>query len=128
MRSSTALRSAGRVVRVDARDRLRQYLEQRRELGEQELVLDGMSVEEVMKVIGVPAGMAGATPHKPSAPVMPPPRASRPEPPPIERPVAPEPVVTATRTTAPLGPISVGGAIGEVTGSASHLDTLAAIE
>jgi uracil-DNA glycosylase len=37
---------------VGAEDRLRRYLEQRRELGESELVLDGMSVDEVMKIIG----------------------------------------------------------------------------
>ena len=37
---------------MDARDRLRQYLEQRREMGEQDLVLDGLSVEEVMKLLG----------------------------------------------------------------------------
>jgi DNA polymerase len=37
---------------VDPRERLRRYLEQRRELGESELVLDGMTVEEVMKMLG----------------------------------------------------------------------------
>jgi DNA polymerase len=44
---------------VSAEDRLRRYLEQRRELGESELVLDGMSVEEVMRIIGA-IGTAGA--------------------------------------------------------------------
>lgn len=37
---------------MGAEDRLRRYLEQRRELGESELVLDGMSVDEVMRIIG----------------------------------------------------------------------------
>lgn len=37
---------------MDAKERLRLYLEQRRDLGESELVLDSMSVEEVMKTIG----------------------------------------------------------------------------
>src|SRR5262245_24519649 len=37
---------------MDARDQLRRYLEQRREMGERELVLDGMSVEEVMRILG----------------------------------------------------------------------------
>lgn len=37
---------------MDARDKLRQYLEQRRELGESELVLDSMSVEEALKALG----------------------------------------------------------------------------
>lgn len=38
---------------MDARERLRIYLEQRRELGESELVLDGMPVDEVMALLGV---------------------------------------------------------------------------
>lgn len=38
---------------MDARELLRRYLEQRREMGERELMLDGMSVEEVMKILGV---------------------------------------------------------------------------
>ena len=37
---------------MDPRERLRRYLEQRRELGESELVLDGMTVEDVMQVLG----------------------------------------------------------------------------
>ncbi len=37
---------------MDARDRLRRYLEQRRELGESELVLDGMAVDDVMTLLG----------------------------------------------------------------------------
>jgi DNA polymerase len=47
---------------VDSRDRLRQYLEQRRELGESDLVLDGMTVEEVMKLLGAPALVPGLAP------------------------------------------------------------------
>jgi DNA polymerase len=41
---------------VDARDRLREYLEQRRELGESEFVLDGLSVEDALAALGVRAG------------------------------------------------------------------------
>lgn len=37
---------------MDARDLLRRYLEQRRELGESELVLDGLHVEDVMRLLG----------------------------------------------------------------------------
>lgn len=37
---------------MDARDSLRRYLEQRRELGESELVLDSMSVDEAMTLLG----------------------------------------------------------------------------
>jgi DNA polymerase len=55
MQFSTASRRCG----VEARERLKRYLEQRRELGERELVLDGMTVEYVMKI----AGAAGAAPR-----------------------------------------------------------------
>lgn len=58
---------------MDARERLRQYLEQRREMGESELVLDSLPVEDVLRLIGdkqplrgagstAPAGNAGAVP------------------------------------------------------------------
>jgi uracil-DNA glycosylase len=51
---------------MDAKDRLRRYLEQRRELGESELVLDSLSVEDVMKMVGVrsaaPKGTSTAAP------------------------------------------------------------------
>ena len=37
---------------MDAKDELRRYLEQRRELGESELVLDSMSIEEALRLLG----------------------------------------------------------------------------
>ena len=37
---------------MSAEERLRRYLEQRREMGESELVLDAMTVDDVMKVLG----------------------------------------------------------------------------
>jgi len=37
---------------MDPREQLRRYLEQRREAGERELILDGMSVEDVMRIVG----------------------------------------------------------------------------
>ena len=40
---------------MNARERLRRYLEQRRELGETEFVLDGMPVEDVLSLVGAPA-------------------------------------------------------------------------
>jgi uracil-DNA glycosylase family 4 len=40
---------------MDARDLLRRYLEQRRELGESELVLDSLRVEDVMRLLGATA-------------------------------------------------------------------------
>jgi DNA polymerase len=41
---------------VDARDQLRRYLEQRRELGETELALDGLTVEDALRILGAKAG------------------------------------------------------------------------
>lgn len=45
----------------DGHDRLRQYLEQRRELGESEFVLDGLTVEEALKMMTgrAPSAKAG---------------------------------------------------------------------
>ena len=40
---------------MDAREQLRRYLEQRREMGETELLLDRMSVEEAMQLLGAPS-------------------------------------------------------------------------
>ena len=41
---------------MDAREQLRRYLEQRRELGERDLVLDGLAVEEVLRMMGAAGG------------------------------------------------------------------------
>ena len=59
---------------MDAKDRLRRYLEQRRELGESELVLDAMSVDDLMSIIGAKNVKSASKPvavdHPPSnAPV-----------------------------------------------------------
>src|SRR5687767_7556977 len=51
MRSSTAWRY-GCMHADDPRERLRRYLEQRRDLGESELMLDSMDVGEVLRLIG----------------------------------------------------------------------------
>jgi DNA polymerase len=82
----------------DPHARLRQYLEQRRELGETEFVLDTLSVEEAMKVLtqkGTPPPVewrqvleAPETPVPRSARAVPPraePRSPEPEPPPTIR-------------------------------------------
>jgi uracil-DNA glycosylase len=37
---------------VDGRDQLRRYLEQRREAGEREFFLDGMTVEDALRLVG----------------------------------------------------------------------------
>ncbi|MEP7347170.1 MAG: uracil-DNA glycosylase [Gemmatimonadaceae bacterium] len=47
---------------MDAKEVLRRYLEQRREAGESELVLDGLSVEEALRLIGVPLRSKQASP------------------------------------------------------------------
>ena len=52
---------------MDARDKLRIYLEQRRDLGESELLLDSMTVEEALRTIGAavkPSGGANPTPRE----------------------------------------------------------------
>lgn len=46
---------------MDAKELLRRYIEQRRELGESELVLDKLNVEDVMRAIGA-AGASRPTP------------------------------------------------------------------
>ena len=78
---------------MDAREQLRRYLEQRRELGESDLILDAMSVDEVMGVIAglrraprpvVTRDVARAEPPVPRTapprPVAPPPVAPAPAP------------------------------------------------
>jgi uracil-DNA glycosylase len=62
---------------VDARELLRRYLEQRRDLGESELVLDSMSVDDALALLGAKAG----TPSPREVPKPAAPGASRPEPP-----------------------------------------------
>jgi uracil-DNA glycosylase family 4 len=57
---------------MDAKDALRRYLEQRRDLGESELVLDSMSVEDAMKILGAakyakPASSSEATAKQPGS-------------------------------------------------------------
>jgi DNA polymerase len=49
---------------MDPRDALRRYLEQRRDLGERELVLDSLTVEELMKLLdaGAPSRVSSAAP------------------------------------------------------------------
>jgi uracil-DNA glycosylase len=45
---------------MDAKEQLRRYLEQRREMGERELVLDGMTVSDVLRLIGASSASAPA--------------------------------------------------------------------
>lgn len=56
---------------MDGKERLRRYLEQRRETGERELVLDGMTVDDVMRIVGARAAAmpgSGSLPAPVSAP------------------------------------------------------------
>jgi DNA polymerase len=46
---------------VDAREQLRRYLEQRREAGEIELVLDQMKVDDVLQIVGAKPSTAAAS-------------------------------------------------------------------
>ena len=52
---------------TDPREQLRRYLEQRRELGERELVLDDLSVEEVLRIVAGPPRIS-ASAVKPAGP------------------------------------------------------------
>lgn len=54
---------------MDAREQLRRYLEQRREAGERELILDQLTVDEAMRLIGdrSPAPPSSAGAEEPSA-------------------------------------------------------------
>src|SRR3954454_13059285 len=51
---------------MDAREKLRRYLEQRREMGESELVLDTMTVEDALRIVG---GKSTVLKSEPSSPV-----------------------------------------------------------
>ncbi|MBX9928572.1 MAG: uracil-DNA glycosylase [Gemmatimonadaceae bacterium] len=87
---------------MDARERLRQYLEQRRELGEREFILDDLSVEDALKTLGVSARMSAAAPS-PRAPERPvrAPRNQFPLPPaPVEP--TPAPAAAPTEIAAPI--------------------------
>jgi DNA polymerase len=53
---------------MDAREQLRRYLEQRREMGETELVLDRMTVDEAMRLLGG-GGFGAGAPGKAAMPV-----------------------------------------------------------
>ena len=83
---------------MNAKERLRAYLEQRRELGESEMVLDALDVDDVMRMLGALQGGAAtpasaAAPGAVVAPVAPP--ASR-----VVTPAPPAPIVHEERPRA----------------------------
>ncbi len=133
----------------DARERLRRYLVQRRELGESEFVLDSLTVEDALKVL-----MSGATPPAAPAPGAGR-RAGTDTPPPTDSPrrraaaeavgtgdwrdalravdaaspvappMAPKPTKTESSTVEPVPPIIIGS---DSVGSAlEQLPTIAAV-
>src|SRR5687767_4891737 len=55
---------------MDGREQLRRYLEQRKEAGERELVLDDLNVDDVMQILGASA-RGGAAAPKAQAPAAP---------------------------------------------------------
>jgi DNA polymerase len=120
-----------RVSSMDARERLRRYLEQRREMGESEFVLDSLPVDDVMRLLGDrdttgPQTTAGRTDSRRGAPV---PHAnwrdaltsigaSGPE-------ANERPPVAAVNAPLPGEGLVVGSATGELLpGALSHLATL----
>ena len=145
MRSSIASRGWD----VDAREQLRRYLEQRREAGETELVLDGLEVDDVLRLVGARPGIARKVAPTPDAPRVgadtPPPPASAdwremlrqtgaspekqspPAPVTPAAPVTPPPARAATSeppaSATPAG-ISVGAAAGELFSTFAHLNSL----
>src|ERR1700746_1296149 len=58
--SPTPSSTAWSGSRVNAKEQLRRYLEQRREAGELELVLDQLSIDEVMRIVGATSTGAAA--------------------------------------------------------------------
>jgi uracil-DNA glycosylase family 4 len=136
---------------VDARDRLRQYLEQRKEMGESDLVLDNLSVEDLIKVVGAPAGSTRAQradEPKVSRRLQEPSPQPRDEPPaaapapvregrydfgsPTSPPAAPKPSSKPAPPAKPvdpadLTPIEVGGSIAEAA-EATHARVLTSLD
>ncbi|HEY4129770.1 MAG TPA: uracil-DNA glycosylase family protein [Gemmatimonadaceae bacterium] len=91
---------------MDAKEQLRRYLEQRRELGETELVLDRMTIEETLSILGARGAPAASSPRE-SAPTAArdahgdPPRESVRE----AQPESPRDVFASRRDDAPVGDV-----------------------
>ena len=119
---------------MDAREQLRRYLEQRKDAGETELVLDKLDVDDVLRLVGARPGIAasksagapaanwrdvlresGAAPEP--APAVAPP--SAPQPPSA----AAQPPADAPPANFPAG-LTVGGAAGELFGTFAQLKSL----
>jgi DNA polymerase len=95
---------------MDAREQLRRYLEQRREMGERELILDGMSVEDVMRIVGAAGGTArtdAPPPRRPPDQPSEPSRASASSPAPVAESTHDWREVLRATGSAPKGPVNV---------------------
>lgn len=128
---------------MDAREQLRRYLEQRKEAGESELVLDQLGVDDVLRLVGAresakPKGSGAAAPAAPmpsadwrdvlrQSGAGPEKVDSQPAPPPVAPAASAKPAAPAhpagDTTQAPPG-ISVGAATGEIFGTFAHLNSL----
>jgi uracil-DNA glycosylase family 4 len=53
---------------MDAREQLRRYLEQRKDAGEQELLLDQLTVDDVLRIVGAASASASPPPRQSGAP------------------------------------------------------------
>jgi DNA polymerase len=104
-------------------------------MGEQDLVLDGLPVDELLKVLGAPGANPALVAALGPRPVKEVARPASTVPPPFERPSGPasgsEPPRPAAKTSSgDLGPISVGGAlaaaVGPVAGLLESLEAVAA--
>ncbi|MDA1080517.1 MAG: uracil-DNA glycosylase [Gemmatimonadetes bacterium] len=126
---------------MDAKDRLRQYLEQRKELGEQDLVLDGLTVEDTMKLLGAPVKASprarASAPAEPSPPVETgryafPGRYAQPEPATSAPPPVPHPSEAKAGPRLPpqpSGPITIGASVSDAARAtfAAKIDSLDAL-
>jgi DNA polymerase len=132
---------------MDGREQLRRYLEQRREAGEKELVLDGLSVDDVLRLVGAEGTASGATPPRATKDAVPPSTpgpahasadwrevlrtsGASPDPASRQRDGGEEREAAAARADAAPSPapgISVGGGDRELFGPTAALDSVEAI-
>ncbi len=96
---------------MDARERLRQYLEQRRELGEQDLLLDRLEVDDVLRMVGaLAAGDSREAASGPAEERVGGPAAKHPGQPPVAGRESPSPELSPPAHAAPDQPESSGPA------------------
>jgi len=131
---------------VDAREQLRRYLEQRRELGETDLALDGLTVEDALRILGAKSASAAPAHNAPMVRATEPPASpesadwrnalrqagASPDEMPAKKPAAPDPMHAEPPTVPAIaladipGGLSVGTPAGELFGG--ELGTLRSLE